>query len=372
MSDVIQEGMRRTRRGFDFQRFLVTVLVIAMLILAAPLLDATGIPVSSILSGAIGLLLQAFPFLLIGILVSSGIETFITKDFIERHFPRSTVGGMVIALFAGLCTPVCDCATVPVFARMIHKGIPLPSAVVFLCAAPIINPVVIWSTWFAFPDKPSMTILRFVFGIIVSTIIGLSFVVLPHTQAVLRPLTDASAVRMHDMHGMEGMEGMDTPSPSHELDKDSLSDTRTRTHTRTRGWEGLRSFMQHAYHDMFQIVPYMLMGIMLASCIRVLGGSNVPGWLQDRGSIIAIAFMMALAFVSSLCSSSDAVIARGFGTMFPVPAVLGFLVFGPILDVKNILMLRAMFSKRFVLRLALTTIVVCFIAMVVLAGIMRL
>ncbi|MFT8356656.1 MAG: permease [Bifidobacterium aquikefiri] len=356
ITDVIQAGTQKTRHGFDFQHFLVAVLAIAMFILAAPLLDSTGIPVSSILSGAIGLLLQAFPFLLIGILVSSGIETFITKDFINQHFPRSAAGGMFVALFLGLCTPVCDCATVPVFARMIHKGIPLPSAVVFLCAAPIINPVVIWSTWFAFPDKPYMTLLRFIFGIIVSLIIGLSFVILPHTLSVLRPLNGAPAVRMR---------GMDMPASSQSQERGENS-------SGIGALERLKAFMQHAYHDMFQIVPYMLMGIMLASCIQVLGGSNVPGWLQNRGSIIAISFMMALAFVSSLCSSSDAVIARGFGTMFPVPAVLGFLVFGPILDIKNLLMLRALFTKRFVLRLTLTTIVVCFTAMVILAGIMRL
>ncbi|MFT9008829.1 MAG: permease [Bifidobacterium sp.] len=358
MTDVIQAERQRPRRGLNFQQFLVTALVTAMLITAAPLLDATGIPVSSILSGSIGLMLQAFPFLLIGILVSSAIETFISNDFIARHFPRSTLGGLIAAILAGLCIPVCDCATVPVFARLVHKGVPLASAVTFLCAAPIINPVVIWSTWFAFPDKPEMPILRFIFGIIVSIVIGLSFVIFPHREEVLRNAASLPEQgRGHVVH-----EALRTPEASAESHDDSRNGATLR----------IRCFMQHAYHDMFQIVPYMLTGILLASCIRVIGGSNVPSWLQDHGSAIAIAFMMALAFVSSLCSSSDAVIARGFGTLFPVPAVLGFLVFGPILDIKNVLMLRAMFTRRFVLRIALSTIAVCFGVMLALAGIMGL
>lgn len=356
MTDVIEADRQESKQGFDFQHFLIAVLSIAMLIALAPLLDSTGVPVSSILSGAVGLLLQAFPFLLIGILVSSGIETFITKDFIERHFPRSTAGGMTVALFAGLCTPVCDCATVPVFARMVHKGIPLPSAIVFLCAAPIINPVVIWSTWFAFPDKPLMTVLRFVLGIIVATLIGLTFVLFPHNETILRPLHELSPSQS-SMH-----------KPLEQLSGDEVTHIRSSHPVEAH----IRDFMQHAYHDMFQIVPYMLTGVLLASSIRVLGGSHVPNWLQDHGAIIAIVFMMGLAFVSSLCSSSDAVIARGFGSMFPTPAVLSFLVFGPIMDVKNILMLRAMFTKRFVLRLALTTLGVCFSVMLILTAIMEL
>jgi uncharacterized membrane protein YraQ (UPF0718 family) len=39
---------------------------------------------------------------------------------------------------------------------------------------------------------------------------------------------------------------------------------------------------------------------------------------------------------------------------------MGFLVFGPMMDVKNVLMLSSCFSKRFVTRLAFTAFVVCF------------
>ncbi|MPM08598.1 putative two-component membrane permease complex subunit SMU 747c [bioreactor metagenome] len=62
--------------------------------------------------------------------------------------------------------------------------------------------------------------------------------------------------------------------------------------------------------------------------------------------------MMAAAFLFSACSTSDAFIARSFSGSVPLGAIMGFLVFGPMMDVKNILMLFAGFKKKVVLGLA--------------------
>ena len=70
--------------------------------------------------------------------------------------------------------------------------------------------------------------------------------------------------------------------------------------------------------------------------------------------------MMGLAFVLSLCSSSDAVVARSMAGSLPVGAVLGFLVFGPMMDI-NAAMLLSGFKSSFVIRLFATTFLVCFL-----------
>ena len=69
--------------------------------------------------------------------------------------------------------------------------------------------------------------------------------------------------------------------------------------------------------------------------------------------------MMGLAFVLSLCSSSDAVVARSMAGSLPVGAILGFLVFGPMMDIKNLILLSGGFSRKFVLRLCLTSFCIC-------------
>ena len=56
--------------------------------------------------------------------------------------------------------------------------------------------------------------------------------------------------------------------------------------------------------------------------------------------------MMGFGYVLSICSATDAFIVASFGHVFSVKALLAFLVFGPMLDMKNTLMLFAYFQKE--------------------------
>jgi uncharacterized membrane protein YraQ (UPF0718 family) len=67
---------------------------------------------------------------------------------------------------------------------------------------------------------------------------------------------------------------------------------------------------------------------------------------------LATGSLMGLAVVLSLCSTTDAFIAATF-TMFPTIAKLGFLIFGPMIDLKLLFIYSAVFRRRFVLVLAL-------------------
>lgn len=74
---------------------------------------------------------------------------------------------------------------------------------------------------------------------------------------------------------------------------------------------------------------------------------------------VSLFIMMALAFLLSLCSSSDAVIGRSFIARFSLLPVLGFRI-RPHAGHKNILMLSGGFTKRFIVRFLITSFTVCF------------
>lgn len=97
-----------------------------------------------------GVFLQAVPFLLLGVLISSAIQVFIPVGVLERIFPSNPVFAMGMGIGAGFFLPVCDCASIPVFQGLLKKGVPLPAAICFMTAAPIVNPVVLLSTYYAF------------------------------------------------------------------------------------------------------------------------------------------------------------------------------------------------------------------------------
>lgn len=74
--------------------------------------------------------------------------------------------------------------------------------------------------------------------------------------------------------------------------------------------------------------------------------------------ILAVVVMLFLALAMSLCSEADAFIGSSLLSLFGTGPVVGFLVFGPMVDIKNLLMMKRYFSGRFIASLV-AIIVVC-------------
>jgi len=72
---------------------------------------------------------------------------------------------------------------------------------------------------------------------------------------------------------------------------------------------------------------------------------------------------MALAFILSLCSTSDAFIAATLAK-FTWSAKLAFLVLGPMLDVKLIFLYQTVLRRKFILALSLSLFAVIWLVAV--------
>ncbi|MBE0600677.1 MAG: permease, partial [Firmicutes bacterium] len=118
------------------------------------------------------ILLEAFPFVLLGIVVSSVIQVFVTEDMILKIMPRNRFLRLLFASLVGLIFPVCECAIIPITSGLIKKGMPVGPAITFMLATPIINPIVLLSTYNAFPAMPQMMLLRAACGLIGAVAIG--------------------------------------------------------------------------------------------------------------------------------------------------------------------------------------------------------
>jgi uncharacterized membrane protein YraQ (UPF0718 family) len=314
--------------------FLLTVFLIGIYFAAMPFFEKIGVPANKIVNVFLGIILQAIPFLLIGVLISSAIDVFVSKAAIERRFPKTVGLGMLAAIIAGFCLPVCDCASIPIFRSLVKKGVPVPVAVTFMTATPVINPVVIFSTYYAFNGSLAMVVGRVGFGIISAILIGLAFSVWPHKGRVL---SGGALDRLMCSCGCyEDVESITTFKGKADL------------------------FVRHAQSEFWNVGKYLVIGTFLSAVFQGTGISVFATAQSGAGLMISIIIMMIFGFVLSLCSSSDAVIARSFANQFPIGALLGFLVFGPMLDIKNVLMLSAGFSRRFIFRLTVTAFVVCF------------
>src|SRR5919197_3891815 len=147
------------------------------------------------------IVIEALPFILLGALVSAAIAVFVPDRAFARlaRLPRALqVPGAAVA---GVGFPVCECGSVPVARRLLARGLDPAASVAFMLAAPILNPIVLASTWVAYEGRGralEMTAARAGFGVLIAVTAGL---VVSHwcRGGVLRPGSTPPA-ESHD-HG---------------------------------------------------------------------------------------------------------------------------------------------------------------------------
>jgi len=275
------------------------------------------------------LVIQALPFVLIGALASAAIEVFVPIGTLERlaELPRPLQ--LPVAGLAGIAFPICECGSVPVARRLVAKGLAPSAAITFMLAAPVVNPVVIASTFVAFRGRSSMwevALGRFGIGLLVAIAVGWVFGERSRDE-LLRDRPDDARI----------------PQPLDVLEPEPRR----------------RSFFVHLGNDFLFMGRFLLLGAAIAGLVQTfLPASVIDG--VARVPVISLLVMMGLAFVLSLCSESDAFIAASF-TQFGPAAQLAFLVFGPMVDFKlgalYVGTFRRGFVRTLVVAVAATTLV---------------
>ncbi|WP_445491009.1 permease [Niallia sp. 03133] len=264
----------------------------------------------------LGIFLEALPFLLLGAIASSVINLYISEKMIARLIPKNPIAAIGMALVAAVITPVCECAIIPVVRRLVQKGVPVHVGVVLLMGAPILNFIVLASTYFAFNNKMEIVYGRFLVCIIAAIIVGILVYLFFGNQNVLK-------IQKEDLIGNVQV-------------------------NRIKGESKWKGMLHHVCHEFFTVGKYFMIGAFFASLAQVyLNGSAVVQAAESTFKGTAV--MMGLAYLLSLCSEADAFVAASFSKIFSVHAILGFLVFGPILDVKNTFVMLSSFKLKFVL-----------------------
>ena len=265
----------------------------------------------------LSIILEAFPFILLGVLFSALLQVFISEQWIARLTPRNPVAGVLYGSLLGLLIPLCECGMIPVVRRLIRKGLPAYIGIVYILAGPIVNPVVFASTWTAFRTRPELTYSRLGLALAVSITVGLLLYRFMRTS----PLKAA-----HGQH-------------DHQHD-----------HYAHRGRSRFTTTLAHASDEFFEMGKYLIFGALLTALIQTAVNRETLVTIGEHPWFSHL-FMMGFAFVLSICSTSDAFVAASFAGTFNAGPLLAFLVFGPMIDLKNTLLLLSTFRAKVVLGL---------------------
>ncbi len=138
----------------------------------------------------VSILIEALPFVLIGVFISGTIQVFITEDHIRRLIPKNPLLAVTSSCVIGVIFPACECGIVPIVRRLVAKGMPIYAGVGFLLTSPLINPVVIGSTYMAFGNEGKIALLRMVIGFIVAMIVAIIISFFFKKGQVRRKITD--------------------------------------------------------------------------------------------------------------------------------------------------------------------------------------
>ncbi|MEC4816802.1 MAG: permease [Scytonema sp. PMC 1069.18] len=320
----------------------------------------------------LSLLVEAIPFLLLGVLFSSVLLFFVDERKLVQKMPKNPLLGAIVGSLVGFLFPVCECGNVPVARRLLMQGVPTPVAIGFLLAAPTINPIVIWATWTAFRDQPEIVVLRVVFSLLIAVIIGFVFsfqkdltpIVQPAIARYLKynPPTQRESKRSRKSQLLE--QQTETASllqsgtyllgsaagQTVKMDTGTLQQSVAVSKPNKPVVDKLRLLVDNCVQELRELGAVLIMGSAIAAAIQVFAPRELILSL-GAGPITSIAAMMVLAAVVSICSTVDSFFALSFASTFTSGSLLAFLVFGPMIDIKGIGLMLSIFKPRAIIYL---------------------
>jgi len=263
----------------------------------------------------VSIVVQATPFLVLGVLLSAAIAAFVPVTFWQRVLPKNDALAVPVAGLAGVVLPGCECASVPVAGSLMARGVAPAAALAFLLSAPAINPIVLVSTWVAFPGQPMMVVARFAASLITSVLMGWLWIRFGRTDWIRIPRRDHLV-----------------------------------------GHSNWQTFRLTATHDFLHAGGFLVVGGVTAAVLNVAVPPSVIDSLAGH-ALLSVLFMALLAVVLCICSEADAFVAASL-SQFSLTARLAFLVVGPMVDLKLVALQTGIFGRRFASRFAPATFVV--------------
>ena len=273
-------------------------------------------PLQDFLTFLISIVVEALPFVVLGIMVSVAVQVWLPEGWLLRRLPKCRWARQVTISLLGVFVPVCECGNVPLARGLLVQGLSASESLVFLLAAPVLNPVTIITTQQAFANDPVVLAGRMAGGFVIANVVGWVF---------MRRRRDEL------------------------LQPNFIKTCQISRHIHERRWvRSLELFRHEASH----MLPALLFGAAAAALVQVAVpreilltlGSN-PAW--------SIAAMLVLAFVISICSNVDAFFALAFKDTFTAGSLVSFLVFGPMIDIKLLSLMRTTYQPKVLMQVSL-------------------
>jgi uncharacterized protein len=267
--------------------------------------------IQDILTLSISLLVESLPFIILGISLSILVQVFVPESWLVSWLPTNPFARRAIVSLFGMFLPVCECGNVPLARGLMGRGYSVGDSVTFLLAAPIVNPITIITTHQAFGFDDGILVARLLAGFAIANLVGWLLSLHPHPETLLTTKFAKECALPDSHHGDTKMQRVGSMFVAEST----------------------------------ALMPALMIGALIAGSIQV-GVSREVLLTLGTDPIISVFAMLLLAFVISVCANVDAFFILPFAQTFLPGSIVAFLVFGPLIDIKMVALLRTTYTAR--------------------------
>lgn len=245
-------------------------------------------------------------FILVSLLVGV-LSVYVSKERIQRVLgTKRSFLGSILGAFFGALTPFCSCSTIPITLGLLNSGVAFSSAMSFLFASPLLNPVILSMMLVLF--GPQITAVYAVIMFAAAVVIGL----------VLEKAGFAKYLKPVVVEGL-------------------VEDTGTK----------LERIIRYAVRIFKQMFPYLLIGAAIGALIHGFLPADFVMAVAGPDNLLAIPIAALIGIplyirAETILPIGAALIAKGMG----VGSVVALLIGGAGLSIPEVMMLSAMFKKK--------------------------
>jgi uncharacterized membrane protein YraQ (UPF0718 family) len=255
-------------------------------------------------------------------MLSAAVDRYVDAGRIARRIPSGPFGRLAVGLLGGMAMPICECGSVPLARRLLEKGVPPLTAITYMLAAPVINPIVLLSTYVAFGGNLRMVLARALVVACSAALAGWFCSRGAYGPRHANPGPMAASPQGNPAH---------THAPHHVSSQE-------------RGRSSVSDLLSSGAAEFLDMGKYLILGALASAAFKVF----LPWQLVQAlagSAFLSISVLMLLAVLLCVCSEADAFVAAAF-VYVPPAAQLGFISLGAMVDLKLIGMYFAVFPKK--------------------------
>ncbi|MBN2697200.1 MAG: permease [Bacteroidales bacterium] len=267
-----------------------------------------------ILIEALQLLGQLWPYLLLGILLTTAVKMVVSKDKLAGFLnKRSGKVSIPLAALLGVISPLGSYVIIPLSAALYAVGIPLPPLMALMIASPLINPNLFVLTAGAMGME--MAVMRTLSALL----LGMAGGYITYWIMVRRKTWFKDLLREQNLFLI------DNPAAAGQK-------------------KTLRVFMNEFIRMTKYISKYFFLAIILAAVIKILVNPNYIVRLFSDNNFLAVLFTTAAGVPFYVCGGAAIPVVQSLAELgMSKGAVLAFFISGPVSKLSNLIILNAAF-----------------------------